>query len=190
MRVLLASSGMAAAWARPAFMAVLAGVAVVLAGYNLLSKRLGVVKPFVVAALAVSIYPLAVAQAGEWTGPRRWALAAFAGWFFLTALGYQILKDLRDAAGDQAVAPRPSALQRQPQRWQRVGAIILWCGAAMLAAPAWLGCGWVYFYTALLAMAAAAMAGTVGLKWGLRLIYVECVLVGIAATADILVLGF
>ena len=89
--------------ARPGFAAALAAVSAGLVAYDWTSKRLGPAKPLVVAALTTSLYPLALAQAGGAGGPRAPTLAVFPAWMFLTAWGYELLKDIRDAAGDAAI---------------------------------------------------------------------------------------
>ena len=186
---LLIAAGGLAAGASVRFAAGLACVAVALGVYNLVSKRLGAAKPVYVAALAVSIYPLAIAQAGGAVGPRAGSLAAFAPWFFLTALGYEILKDLRDAEGDREAAKRPSAIQERPKLWRRMAAGVGWLGAALLVGPVFLGCGWVYMVIAAGAMAAAVVGGMLRPRRALAAVYIECLLVGAAATLDVVILG-
>ena len=172
------------------FAAALVGVAGGLAVYNLLSKRLGAAKQLCVAVLVTCIYPLAIAQAGGVTGNRAATLAVFPAWWFLTAFAYELLKDLRDAEGDRRVASRPSPVHRRPVLWRRLGIAALWSGALLLVGPALLGCGWVYAAFAAAAMCAALVAGFRPLRQAILLVYVECILVGVAATADVMILGF
>ena len=171
------------------FPIVLAGVACGLGAYNLLSKRLGAAKQLCVAVLVTSIYPLAIAQAGGVTGNRAATLAVFPVWWFLTVFAYELFKDLQDAEGDLRVASRPSPVHRRPTRWRRLGVAALWSGALLLVGPALLGCGWVYAAFAAAAMCAALAAGFVPVRQTIRLVYVECLLVGVAATADVTILG-
>lgn len=171
------------------FAAVLAGVAGGLAGYNVLSKRLGAAKQLCVAVLVTCIYPLAIAEAGGVTGPRAATLGVFPAWWFLTTFAYELLKDLRDAEGDRRVASRPSPVHRRPVLWRRLGIAALWSGSLLLVGPALLGCGWVYAAFAAAAMCAALIAGLRPLRQAILLVYIECILVGIAATADVMVLG-
>ena len=187
--VLLIAAGGLAAGARAPFAAGLACVTVALVVYNLISKRLGAAKPVYVAALAASIYPLAIAQAGGALGPRRWTLAVFPVWWFLTVLAYEILKDLRDAAGDREAARRPSPIQKHPKRWRIVAACAGWLGAVLLVGPVFLGCGWLYMVIAAGAMGAAVVGGMLRPRRALVAVYIECLLVGVAATLDVIILG-
>jgi len=172
------------------FAVVLVGVGCGLVAYNLLSKRLGAAKQLCVAVLVTCIYPLAIAQAGGVTGSRAATLAVFPAWWFLTAFAYELFKDLQDAEGDLRVASRPSPVHRRPTLWRWVGVAALWSGALLLIGPALFGCGWVYAAFASVAMCAALVAGFVPVRQTIRLVFVECLLVGVAATADVMVLGF
>jgi len=172
------------------FGVVLAGVACGLGAYNLRSKRLGAAKQLCVAALVTCIYPLAVAQAGGVTGNRAATLAVFPAWWFLTTFAYELLKDLRDAEGDRRVASHPSPVHCRPVLWRRLGVAALWSGAMLLVGPALLGCGWVYAAFAAAATCAALIAGFRPLRQAILLVYVECILVGVAAAADVMILGF
>jgi geranylgeranylglycerol-phosphate geranylgeranyltransferase len=174
--VLIASGLTVAALGRPLFLAALAGLAAGLVAYDLGSKRIGPWKAVAVAALTASIYPLALAQAGGAWGRRAWTLAAFPAWLFLTSFGYEVLKDLRD---------HEEALLRRPRLWRGASSAAILAGAALLAVPRLLGCGDVYLSIVLLAMAAAAAVPFLSIRGALAAAYAECVLVGIAATADL-----
>ena len=186
----------AVVWARPAFVAALAGVAGGLVAYDLTSKRLDPFKQIAVAALMTTIYPLALAQAGGATGPRAASLAVFPVWMFLTAWGYELLKDIRDAAGDLsaieaggAAGRFASALLRNAKRWRTVAAAAILLGASVLPAAAWLGCGRAYLALLALPLTAAGLAAWAArsdVRRALAWVYVECVGVGVAAAADLL----
>lgn len=187
----LMAAGLAvAALARVQFLIVLLVVAGGLGLYDAFSKQLGVAKELLVGALVTSIYPLALAQAGGATGPRAWSLAVFPAWMFLTSFGYEVLKDIRDAAGDQQVQSRPGLLQRNRRRWRAIASWAIVLGAAALAGPAFAGCKWLYAAIASAAVVAAVISTVLSVPRAIRLVYVECVLVGVAATADPLLLGF
>lgn len=188
--VLLAGGLALSAGARPAFAMALAVVAAALVAYDLVSKRLGAGKPLLVAALMTSLYPLALVQAGGAAGSRAPSLAAFAAWMFLTAFGYEVLKDIRDIRGDQAAAARSFDVHRRPAAWRRAADVCLLAGALGLVAPALLGCRWVYMAVAAVAMAAAVASVFVPVRRAILLVYAECCLVGVAATADALIFGF
>lgn len=187
----LMAAGLAvAALARVQFLISVLVVAGGLILYDTFSKQLGVAKELVVGALVTSIYPLALAQAGGATGPRAWSLAVFPAWMFLTSFGYEVLKDIRDAPGDQQVQSRPGPLQRNRRRWRAIASWAIVLGAAALAGPAFAGCKWLYAVIASAAVAAAVISTVLSVPRAIGLVYVECVLVGVAATADPLLLGF
>jgi geranylgeranylglycerol-phosphate geranylgeranyltransferase len=175
--------------ARPAFLLVLLAVAAGLAVYDVFSKRLGIAKQIVVAALMTSIYPLALAQAGGATGRRAWTLAVFPAWMFLTALGYELLKDIRDVPGDQAVIESPNLVQRNPLRWRAVANSAIIVGGLLLIGPRFLGCGQVYTAVAAGAIGVAVGSKALAPRAAIRAVYTECVIVGIAATLDVIVAG-
>ena len=184
--VALMAAGVAlGGWGRGAFPAVLAAVAGGLAAYDALSKRLGPFKQVAVAVLMTSIYPLALAQAGGAIGPRAWSLAVFPAWMFLTSFGYEMLKDIRDAGGD----PAGSALLLRPRRWRTVANAAIVLGAAALIGPSFAGCKWIYATGSIPAIAAALASTRLPVRPAIRAVYLECVVVGIAATADVLILG-
>ncbi|MHC4562158.1 MAG: UbiA family prenyltransferase [Planctomycetota bacterium] len=174
---------------RPAFFAALAAVAAGLAIYDVLSKRLGMFKQVAVAALTACIYPLAFAQAGGVVGARAATLAVFPAWLFLTAFGYEFLKDLRDSAGDHEVAGAGRHLRRNPGLWRNIASVAIVLGAALLVGPWLLGCRWVYMLFAAGAMAAAVSSVFLPERKALAVVYVECSLVGLGAVADVMVFG-
>jgi len=188
--VLLAGGLALSAGARPAFAAALALVAAALLVYDLASKRLGVGKQLLVAALMTSMYPLALAQAGGAAGSRVPSLAVFAAWMFLTAFGYEVLKDLRDIRGDRAAAARTFDVHRRPAVWRRAADACLLAAALGLVLPLGLGCRWVYMAVAAVAMAAAVASVFVPVRRAIHLVYAECFLVGVAAAADAVIFGF
>lgn len=186
---LLVAGLVLAAFCRWQFLAALAAVAAALVAYDALSKRLGVGKQLLAAALMTSIYPLALAASGGAAGSRAASLAFFPAWLFLTAFGYELLKDLRDRAGDPRVAGRPTPVQRRPALWRIVAGVAILLAVPILAGPLLAGCGWVYLVGACLAAAAAAASVHLPIRAAIRCVYAECLLVGLAATADVLILG-
>ncbi|HVP12398.1 MAG TPA: UbiA family prenyltransferase [Phycisphaerae bacterium] len=186
---LLAAGLTIGAMCRRELLAVLSLVAVGLVIYDLFSKRLGIGKQILVAALMTSIYPLAFAQAGGAAGNRAATLAIFPVWMFLTSFGYEVLKDVRDVRGDLAATARPSWIQRNPRLGRQVSAAAILVGAVALIGPCLTGCGSLYMSIAALAMLAAIAAAFQSTRRAMTLIYVECLLVGVAATADLIFLG-
>ncbi len=178
------------AFCRWQFLAALALVTVVLVFYNLTSKHLGMGKQLLVALLMTSFYPLAFAQAGpDATAARAATLYLFPVWLFLTSFGYEILKDIRDIRGDHIVAGEPSWIHRSPNRAIRLSRAAVMAGALVLVGPALTGCGWVYLIFLPLAVLLAVWSSVLPQRQAMMAIYAQCVVVGIAATADITILG-
>ena len=181
---LLAVGMLLAAFCHPPFLLALGIVAVGLVVYDLWSKRLGIGKQLLVALLMTCIYPLSLAQAGGATTSRAWTLAVFPVWMFLSSFGYEILKDLRDLEGDVAVHAS-TWLSRRPQLAHLVAQTALLAGAAALPIPYWLGCGRIYLAIVTAAMVTAVAATQLPVRRAINAIYIEFVIVGIAATADL-----
>jgi len=187
--LLLVAGLLVSAFCRWEFPAALAVVALTLVAYDLFSKRLGVFKQLLVAALMASIYPLAFAAAGGATGRRAGSLAFFPAWLFLTAFAYEILKDLRDCRDDPAIGGRPTPIQRRPGQWLALSRAATMLAVPILAGPCFAGCGWVYAAGAGVAAVVAVVSTFVPLRAAILCLYAECVLVGLAAAADVMILG-
>ena len=153
------------------------------------SKQLVWGNPLLVAMLMTSIYPLALAQAGELSGRRATTLIFFPVWMFLTSFGYEVLKDLRDAEGDRNCGDPAVDCAGRSRPGRRAARAAVLAGAAVLLVPAMVGCGWVYLAIVPLAMAAGAVSCLANVRRAIAFVYVEFVLVGLAATADLLVSG-
>ena len=188
---IVAAAGLGAAWlARERFALGLTAVAAGLMLYNAFSKRLGPAKPLLVGALMTCIYPLAIAQAGGVSGSRAGTLAAFPVWMFLTAFGYEILKDIRDIPGDRANGARPMPVQLRPRLWRGIANAAIPVAGLVLVLPLFLGCQWVYGAVVSLAIAAAGVSVFLPIRAAIAMVYGECLVVGVAAAADALIFGF
>ena len=185
---LLAAGLALAASCRWQFAAGLGAVAGALVLYDLFSKRLGRAKQLAVAALMVSLYPLAFAQAGGVSGPRAASLATFPVWLFLTTFGYEVLKDLRDAAGDARVEGS-NALHRNPKRWRLVASVAIAGATPIALLPYWQGCHGVYLAIAGVGIAAGIASVLFDTRRAIAATYADVVLVASAATADVIVHG-
>jgi geranylgeranylglycerol-phosphate geranylgeranyltransferase len=186
----LAGIGVAAAACRPAFVVMLAVVAGGLAVYDLLAKHLGVGKQLFVATLMTSIYPLAIAQAGlpedlTLAKGRLATLLFFPAWLFLTSFSYEVLKDIRDMVGDRAATGHTNWIINRPRLARRVASTCTAIGAAVLLLPALVGCGTVYAAIVPAAILAGVVSILLPIRTAMAAIYVECVIVGIAAMADL-----
>ena len=187
--VLLLSGLAAASLCRWQFLAALTFVTAILILYDFTSKHLGVGKQLIVALLMTSYYPLAFAQAGDAASSRVPTLYIFPIWLFLTSFGYETLKDIRDIPGDLAVAVKSTWVQRRPRLALGIARATVIAGALSLLGPGFVGCGWVYMIIVPGAILLAIWSALLPRRRAMMAIYGECVVVGIAATADIMVLG-
>lgn len=172
------------------FLVTLCAITAGLVFYDLTSKRLGTAKSVVSALLMTSLYPLAFAYAGtDATGSRVATLYLFPVWMFLTSFSYGLLKDIRDITGDQTVGDTLTWIQRRPERARVVASILTIAGALVLLGPAWAGCGWVYLSLIPLAIILAIWSTFWQHRPAIMILYGEFVAVGIATSADIIILG-
>ncbi|HQL54941.1 MAG: UbiA family prenyltransferase [Phycisphaerae bacterium] len=178
--------GLACRWQ---FQLTLLGVIGLLILYNLRAKHWGLGKQLTVAVLMISFYPLAFAQAGLQENSRVGTLFVFPVWLFLTCFGYETLKDIRDTQGDKLITRVPSWIQRRPQFALRVARAAIVAGALALLGPAFLGCGWVYAILVPLPIGLGVWAACLPQLHARMAIYGQLLLVGIAATLDMLILG-
>ncbi|MBN1943776.1 MAG: UbiA family prenyltransferase [Phycisphaerae bacterium] len=174
-----------------AFPPVLWAVAMGLLLYDAFSKHLGVGKQWAVAILMTSLYPLAITFAGGATGSRARTLLPFAGWMFLSAYAGELLRDIRDRKSDAQVIGRRNWVQHRPRTWLYVASWLILLGAAVLVAPAFLGCRLMYVAGLPVVLAVAVWAALVRhYEPKLKLLYLEFVLVGVLTTLDVIVYGF
>jgi len=185
--VLMAAGLAVAAGAQLRFLPVLAAVALGLVLYDRFSKRIGVGKQLTVAALMVSLYPMAYAQAGGFSGPRAASLYAFPVWLFFSTFAYELLKDLLDVRGDRLVAKRPSVLELRPESWRWVARLSVLAGMPFAIAPLWMGCGTVYLAIAAIGLAAGIASLFLSAERAIAAVYAEVFLVASAAAADVAV---
>jgi geranylgeranylglycerol-phosphate geranylgeranyltransferase len=183
---LLAASVAAAVFCGPMFVLGISIVAGVLIVYDLLGKSMGIAKNVLVACAAMSLYPLAFTLAEPVHTPRLNVLFIHPVWFFLTAMGYEMLKDIRDWKGDSVLAGRPRYVGGAWFEWLAKASII--AGSAIAVVPFLAGyCGGVYFAACAMAGIMAAMAARQAPKAAIRCVYIEVVLITLGSLADLLV---
>jgi len=173
------------------FLCIMGLVAASLLIYNRWSKQWGILKAVWVAMMATSLYPLAWALAGSGAGVRVKTLGIHALWLFLTATGYEMLKDIRDVKGDALVGSRCKAISRTHPWYRTVLRLVLWGGALIVLMPFVLGyCRWVYGVVAVCAAVLALIASFAPIKMALSCVYIEVALLTLGSLADALVFGF
>ncbi len=173
------------------FLAIMGPVALSLLIYNRWSKQWGILKAMWVAMMVTSLYPLAWALAGSGIGVRVKTLGIHAVWLFLTAMAYEMLKDIRDVKGDAVAGSQAGAIVRTRPWYRLVLRSVLMGGAVMVLVPFVLGyCKWVYGVVAACAAVLACAASFAPLKIALACVYIEVVLITLGSLADALVFGF
>jgi geranylgeranylglycerol-phosphate geranylgeranyltransferase len=182
--VLFVSSLACAAMCGGSFLLGITIVAAILITYDICGKRMGLVRNFLVAAAAVSLYPLAFALADPVQTPRLNVLYIHPAWFFLTALGYEMLKDIRDRSGDALISRRKYAFDK----WFHVLARMVLITASLIALlPFLLGyCGIVYLTAAIISLVLYILACRLAPVPAIRLIYAAVALITLGSLLDIL----
>ena len=159
--------------------------------YDIFSKRLGFFKDLLVAALMTSLYPLAAAFAEAAPGPRIHTLSIHPFWLFITALGYEMLKDVRDLPGDEKVQSLNSIARWSRKTWFLPAARLLIVTAAFITLlPYFLGsCKLLYLAASLTAILLASLSLRQPPAAAIPYIYAEVFLITLASLADLLLLG-
>jgi 4-hydroxybenzoate polyprenyltransferase len=168
------------------------GLILVCAGlivYDLTSKRLGVFKAVLVATLTSSLYPLAFTLGGLPATERARTLWFHMIWFFLTALAYEMYKDILDTKGDRTIATRASH-DRQQLWYQRLAPWTVLVSTVFLIPPAVLGyCQWIYLIAVLDAIVCALVALRSSVRGAIIWLYASVVIVTLGSFLDLLVFG-
>ena len=180
----IASFGFAIASRHLPFIVAFTVVFAALIFYNRCSKRIGLVKQWLAPALFVCIYPLCFAAVGMPVGPRAWSLAVLPVWLYMTGVGFELIKDLIDRKTDPC-----SPLKGRPAMWREVASYLIAGNSPLLLLPILLGCKWIYAAGAIAAITVAFRIFWVNLDRAMRVVYLECSIVGIAVALDLLLLG-
>jgi len=165
-------------------------ISIALIIYDLFSKRLGIFKDILVAGLVTSLYALAYALVGPSSSARAKTLLIHPIWLFLTAVGYEMLKDIRDIKGDQVMASS-RRMRHSTQAWFRIlRNVPLLAAALLLPLPyIWGYCQWVYLLCTLLAIYCAIRASLARTHAALYYIYAEVAIVTLGSLLDLLICG-
>ena len=155
--------------------------------YDIYSKRIGIFKDILAAALVTSLYPLAFALTQAAQTSRLKSLFISPVWLFLTALGYEMLKDIRDAEGDYKIR---SIFAIEHKLLFPVSRVIIIAAAIIIFLPFILGyCGYIYFIAAIIAFVLAVFASMNKPTAAIRYIYLEVFIIALGSMMDLLVFG-
>ena len=172
-----------------AFLLVITAIAGLLIFYDLLSKKMGVFKDVLVAILMTSLYPLAFTLTESVQTPRLNALAIFPVWLFLSSLGYEMLKDIRDMKGDSQVTGRKSNYC-QGNGFIIMSKVFIVAGSLIAPVPFILGyCKGIYFVASIAAVILAIISTFKKPTVAIHYIYAEIFLVTAGSMVDLLVFG-
>ena len=170
------------------FFAGLVLVAVGLIIYDRYSKKMGVLKNIMAAALTVSLYPLSFALTDSVPTPRLNALTIFPAWLFLTAVGYEMLKDTLDVQGD-SIRKRNQSFCESPN-FLMTARVIIMAAALLSMLPYVLGyCKLIYLASSIVTIALAVWSLKLSAAKAIPLVYAGVVLITVGSLADLLVFG-
>ena len=188
--IVLFAAGLAFGWlCGPAFFVGISAVAGFMVFYDRFSKRMGVFKDVLAAILTSSLYPLALTLAEPVGTPRLKVLLIHPVWLFLSALGYEMLKDIRDIKGDRKM--RSQGLDCCKAKWFLVmSRVFIVVGSLITVAPFVFGyCRWVYLSASIAAIVLAVLSTFNRPGAAIRYVYAEVFLVTAGSMADLLVYG-
>lgn len=164
-------------------------LAILLACYDLLSKRIGIFKDVLVAILITSLYPLAFTLVESVQTPRLNVLYIHPVWLFLSALGYEMLKDIRDMKGDSQINSR-YLNHRKDKRFITISRVFLVAASLITTLPFILGyCKHIYLLASVMAIVLAIISTFNKPAIAIRYIYAEVFLITLGSLADLLLLG-
>lgn len=173
----------------PLFLLVLSMTASGLIVYDIYSKRIGFLKDILVAVLVTSIYPLAFTIATPLQSSVLKSLYIFPVWLFLSALGYEMLKDIRDIKGDSLNNKFLSTYCHSKQ-FEVSARIIIVAASLITILPFALGyCKFIYLACSLTAILLALLSLRYPPAKAIRFIYAEIFLIAGGSMADLMVFG-
>ncbi len=156
--------------------------------YDVFSKKLGILKAVFVAILTTSLYPLTFALTEPVATLRLNVLYILPFWLFLSSLGYEMLKDVRDIKGDSQASKLH--LRSHSNTFLTSARIIIVLGALISPLPFILGyCKLIYLISSLFAVLLAAISIFNKPTIAIRCIYMEIFLVTAGSMVDMLVYG-
>lgn len=172
-----------------AFFLVIAAIASLLVCYDLLSKRIGIFKDVLVAILMTSLYPLAFTLTESMQTPRLNVLYIHPVWLFLSSLGYEMLKDIRDVKGDRKIKGEGLNYCKD-KRFIIMSRVFVVVGSIVILLPFMLGyCKQIYLVASIAAIILTIASTFHKPAVAIRYVYVEIFLITAGSMADLLVFG-
>ena len=172
-----------------AFFLAMTAIAGGLIFYDLFSKRMGVFKDILVAALTSSLYPLAFTLTESAQTPRLNVLFIHPAWLFFSSFGYEILKDIRDVKGDCQVTGR-TVNYCNNQYIALMSRVFILGGSLITLLPFILGyCKGIYLAASITAIVLATVSTFHKPAFAIRYVYAEILLITAGSMVDLLVFG-
>ncbi|MBW8014823.1 MAG: hypothetical protein FVQ82_01430 [Planctomycetes bacterium] len=177
-----------ASFCRWQFFLALSMISAGLIAYDLYSKRIGFLKDILVAALVTSIYPLAFTLAKPVETSVLKSLYIFPVWLFLSALSYEMLKDIRDIKGDTYGNQKPQSTYCQSKQFKVSARIIAVAASFITVLPFALGyCRSIYLGCSVAAIVLALFSLKFPPGRAIRFIYAEVFLIAGGSMVDLMV---
>lgn len=171
------------------FLLVLSMIAVGLTLYDIYSKRIGLFKDILVAVLVTSLYPLAFTLAKPVETSVLKSLYIFPVWLFLSALSYEMLKDIRDIKGDSH-GNKPLSTYCHSKQFELSARIIAIVASLITVLPFVLGyCRLIYLGCSVVAILLALFSLKFPPGKAIRFIYAEVFLIAGGSMVDLMVFG-
>ena len=171
------------------FFLVITAIAGLLVFYDIFSKCIGVFKDIIVAVLMISLYPLAFTLAQPAQTPRLNVLFILPVWLFLSSMGYEMLKDIRDIKGDRKINCEKLNYCKD-KKFLLISMAFVIAGSLVTLLPFFLGyCRHVYLAASIGAIILAIFSTFKIPAIAIRYIYIEIFLITAGSMTDLLVFG-
>lgn len=172
------------------FLLVLSMIVVGLILYDIYSKRIGLFKDVLVSVLVTSLYPLAFTLAKPIETSVLKSLYIFPVWLFLSALSYEMLKDIRDIKGDSQANQKSLSSYCHSKRFEISARIIAVSASVLTVLPFVLGyCKLIYLSCSVIAILLALFSLKYPPAKAIRFIYAEVFLITAGSMVDLMVFG-
>ena len=172
---------------------VITATSLLLGFYDKYSKQLGIYKVIIIGILLSSLYPASLTVSQPYSlpiyKPRLAMLVIHPFWLLFTAIGYEMLKDLRDMAGDQIISPKKSPIKNS-RRYLKLARLLLIIGGSFAILPAALHLGKIiYTISAFVSFYCVAQSTKQQPRQAIVLIYISVALITTGALLDFLIFG-
>ena len=161
--------------------------------YDAFSKKIGIFKVIIIGILLTSLYPASLTVSQPFSlpiyKPRLAILLIHPIWLFCTAIGYEMLKDLRDIHGDKHTHPTTTPINN-PRRYLKFARAMLITGSIFTIIPTILHlAGIIYAVSSFASFVYVTNSAKQQPPQAIKLIYISVVLITAGSLLDFLILG-